>query len=161
MNLRVDQLNEKEIFIENAKGTKDRIIYCSPKIYKEYLKYMRSASRLLEFNEVNQEAYGFLTKEGKQYNYILAERVLIKIGNQYHICENVRGSPYTFRHYFSQKLVRNHTDIYTIQKLLGHTAIKTIEVYLRSLNIEGEIEKVVKYSPLQICYFLSVGKYLF
>lgn len=149
MNLRVDQLSEKEIFIENAKGKKDRIIHCSPKIYKEYLKYKRLASRLFEFNEVNPEPYVFLTKEGKQYNYILAERVLIKLGNQCHIRENIRVSPHTFRHYFSQKLVRNHTDIYTIQKFLGHASIKTIEVYLRSLNIEGEIEKVVKYSPLQ------------
>ena len=36
-----------------------------------------------------------------------------------------------------------------IQKLLGHASIKTTEIYLRSLNIENEINKVIKYSPLQ------------
>lgn len=64
MNLRMEQLSEKEIFIENAKGKKDRIIHCSPIIYKEYLKYKRLVSRLFEFNEINQESYVFLIKEG-------------------------------------------------------------------------------------------------
>ena len=103
MNLRMEQLSEKEIFIENAKGKKDRIIHCSPKIYKEYLKYKRLVSRLFEFNEINPEPYVFLIKERKQYNYILAERVLTKIGNQCHIRDNIRVSLHTFRHYFSQK----------------------------------------------------------
>ncbi|MBW9322009.1 integrase [Enterococcus casseliflavus] len=150
MNLKDVHITNKELFVENGKGKKDRIVHCSPLIYKEYIKYKRVANSFFEYNEIeNIDNYVFLTREGKQYNYILAERAIIKIGNQCKIRKSIRVSPHSFRHYFAQKLVRNGTDIYRIQKLLGHASIKTTEVYLRSLNIENEISKAVDYSPLQ------------
>lgn len=149
MNLKECHINEKEIFVENGKGKKDRIVHCSPLVYKEFLKYKRVAKNLFEYNEIGAEDYVFLTKQGKKYNYILAERAILKIGNQCQIRKSIRISPHNFRHYFAQKLVRNGTDLYTIQKLLGHASIKTTEIYLRSLNIEGEISKIIEYSPLQ------------
>lgn len=150
MNLKDVHITNKELFVENGKGKKDRIVHCSPLIYKEYIKYKRVANSFFEYNEIeNIDNYVFLTREGKQYNYILAERAIIKIGNQCEIRKSIRVSPHSFRHYFAQKLVRNGTDIYRIQKLLGHASIKTTEVYLRSLNIEDEISKAVNFSPLQ------------
>ena len=150
MNLRDIHISNKEIFVENGKGKKDRIVHCSPLIYKEYLKYRRVANNFFAYNEIeNIEDYVFLTREGKHYNYILAERAIVKIGNQCQIRKSIRVSPHSFRHYFAQKLVRNGTDIYRIQKLLGHASIKTTEVYLRSLNIEDEISKAVNFSQLQ------------
>ncbi|MEG0619034.1 MAG: tyrosine-type recombinase/integrase [Bacilli bacterium] len=149
VNLKTEHLNETEIFVENAKGKKDRVVHCSPLVYKEYLKYKRVANSFFRYKEIEVENYVFLTKEGKKYNYILAEREIINIGRKCNIRKSVRVNPHSFRHYFAQKLVRNHTDIYTIQQLLGHASIKTTEVYLRSLNIEGEVEKAIKFSPLQ------------
>ncbi|MCO5417981.1 tyrosine-type recombinase/integrase [Enterococcus faecium] len=150
MNLKDVHITNKELFVENGKRKKDRIVHCSPLIYKEYIKYKRVANSFFEYNEIeNIDNYVFLTREGKQYNYILAERAIIKIGNQCEIRTSIRVSPHSFRHYFAQKLVRNGTDIYRIQKLLGHASIKTTEVYLRSLNIEDEISKAVNFSPLQ------------
>jgi integrase/recombinase XerD len=96
-----------------------------------------------------KDEYVFLTKNGKQYSYISAEREIKKIGIASDVNPTIRVSPHTFRHYFTQKLVRNGADIYMIQKLLGHASIKTTEVYLRSLNIDDSIEKAVKHSPLQ------------
>src|SRR5574337_11421 len=90
-----------------------------------------------------------VTKFGKKYDYRLAEKEIYKIGKAVNIRDSIRISPHTFRHYFAQKLVRENVDIYMIQKLLGHASIKTTEIYLRSLNIENEINKVIKYSPLQ------------
>lgn len=150
INLKEMHINDKELFIENAKGKKDRIVHCSPLVYKEYIKYKRVANSFFEYNEIdNKDDYIFLTRKGEQYNYILAERAIAKIGNHCQIRKSIRVSPHSFRHYFAQKLVRNGTDIYRIQKLLGHASIKTTEVYLRSLNIEDEISKAVDYSPLQ------------
>lgn len=149
VNLRVEHLNETVIFVKNGKGKKDRVVHCSPLVYKEYLKYKRVANNFFRYKGIEVEDYVFLTKEGKKYNYLLAEREIIGIGKKCAIRNNVRVSPHSFRHYFAQKLVRNHTDIYTIQQLLGHASIKTTEVYLRSLNIEGEVERAIKFSPLQ------------
>lgn len=39
VNLKIEHLNESEIFIEKSKGKKDRVVHCSPLVCKEYLKY--------------------------------------------------------------------------------------------------------------------------
>lgn len=132
MNLKDVHITNNELFVENGKGKKDRGVHCSPLIYKEYIKYKRVADSFFYYNEKeNIDNYVFLTREGKQYNYILAERAIIKIGNQCDIRKSIRISPHSFRYYFAQKLVWNGTNIYRIKKLLGHASIKTTEVYLR------------------------------
>lgn len=149
MNLKHYHVEESQIKVENGKGKKDRVVHCSPTVYKAYLKYLRVANVFFDYYEIMKDEYVFLTKYGKQYSYISAEREIKKIGVASDVNPNIRISPHTFRHYFTQKLVRNGADIYMIQKLLGHSSIKTTEVYLRSLNIDDSLEKAVKHSPLQ------------
>jgi len=56
---------------------------------------------------------------------------------------------YVARHSFASIARRSDVDVYNISKKLGHTSIKTTEVYLDSLNIDDLIEDAAKMPSLQ------------
>jgi len=66
------------------------------------------------------------TKYNKDFSlggisHCFIQKVLKKAG--------LRGSLHTLRHTFASHLVQNGVDLYTVSKLLGHSSIKTTEVY--------------------------------
>lgn len=119
--LRVGDINldQKTIHIKSAKGQKDRITILPDKIIDDIKQLMEGKS--YDDPVFHSEQWGGpLTKRSAQnvFHYALKKAWIQK-----------KASFHSLRHSFATHLLENWTDIRYIQSLLGHTNIKTTQIY--------------------------------
>lgn len=111
-----------QIFIENAKGKKDRYVNLSPvllDILRDYIKcYTPRPKEYLFESEHTCTAYPIRTVQ--EIFRIAREKSGINKSVGIHV----------LRHSFATHLLEKGTDIFYIKELLGHFNIKTTEIYL-------------------------------
>ncbi len=114
-NLKIEDIDSKRmiIHIKNAKGRKDRVVPLSENILKllriYYLKY-------------KPEEYLFNGQKSLKYSTSSCNQIVKKyIGTNYHF--------HQLRHSNATTLLESGTDLRLIQKLLGHSNVKTTEIY--------------------------------
>lgn len=120
-----------------GKGNRIRMVPFSVECRKVLFK----ACNRLKFDLV------FCTRNGTtvtQRNFLRDFKLL---GNKLGI-HGVRLSPHTLRHTFAVSFLRNGGDIYMLSRILGHSSVKTTEVYLKSLGVEALQEAQARTSLL-------------
>jgi site-specific recombinase XerD len=120
INLKIEHIDSKRmiIHIKNAKGRKDRIVPLSQtvlELLREYYKHYNPSEYLFNGQSTNKYSIGSCQKIYKKY-----------IDNQ--------SSIHTLRHSSATALLENGTDLRVIQKILGHTNVKTTEIYTHVSN---------------------------
>jgi site-specific recombinase XerD len=122
INLKVEDIDSKRmiIFIKNAKGKKDRIVPLSEKV----LNILR-----LYYKQYRPKEYLFNGQNALQYSSRSCNQIVKKyIDEKYHF--------HLLRHSCFTHLIENGTDCRIIQKIAGHSNIKTTEGYMQvSTNI--------------------------
>jgi integrase/recombinase XerD len=106
------------IAMKNAKGRKDRIVPLSPNVLnllRDYFKEYKPIEYLFNGQFTNQYSIGSCQKIYKKY-----------IESSGHI--------HTLRHSCATNLLENGTDLKIIQKILGHSSVKTTEIYTHVSN---------------------------
>lgn len=122
------------IHIRGGKGNKDRFVGLSPKILeilREYYRKYRPSEYLFEGQNQPQYSTRSIQK--------ILKRVCGLVGIQKHV------TVHTLRHSFATHLVESGIDVTHVQKLLGHSNIKTTLMYLHLAkqfytNIESPFE---------------------
>ena len=107
------------VFLQNAKGKKDRIVPLSPKILallREYYKNYKPINYLFE-GQVKGAPYDARSLQ------VVLKNSLFKTGI------NKKVTLHWLRHSYATHLMESGTDLRYIQELLGHQSSKTTEIY--------------------------------
>jgi integrase/recombinase XerD len=111
------------IIVRKDKEKHTRIIPINHKLREEIIKYVDSR------REVNETDRFFATRTGTlsaNYTNVIIKQAVKAAGL------NKTVTCHIFRHAFASNLVSKGADIAQVQKLLGHTDIKSTDIYLHS-----------------------------
>ena len=126
VNIKINDIdfNNRRIIV-CGKGNKERIVY-----YGEYA--MKVMNEYLDSREYKSNEYLFLNNRGEQLSdrgvrYII-DNIMKKLSVKTHV------TPHVLRHTFATDMLNNGCDIKVVQELLGHSSLKTTEVYTHVTN---------------------------
>lgn len=129
VNLKVDDIDGKrlQLFVRGGKGQKDRYTVLSRKnleLLRDYWKLYHPKTWLFPGQDLNEP----LCVRSVQKIF---EKSVKKAG----ITKDV--SVHTLRHSFATHLLESRVDTFYIQKLLGHSSLKTTAIYIHVGNLDG------------------------
>ena len=119
-NLKIEDIDSKRmlIYIKNGKGRKDRIVPLSEKVLNLLRDY---------FIQYKPKEYLFNGQNSTQYSIGSCQAIYKKYIDP-------TGHIHTLRHSCFTNLLENNTDLRIIQKIAGHSNIKTTEIYTHVSN---------------------------
>lgn len=131
-------LHRKQIHIRQGKGKKDRYVILSELIATRFNNYLQ---------EVKPQVYLF---EGLTPCEPMGERSIQYVINEALQKTNIKksASMHTLRHSFATHLLEDGIDIHSIQRLLGHSDIRTTIIYLHVAQVKPRFA----HSPLDTLY---------
>lgn len=118
-------LERKQIHVRQGKGKKDRYAVLSNLLAQKFNQYLK---------EVKPQVYLF---EGQTPGQPMGERSIQYIINEALQKTNIKKqvSMHTLRHSFATHLLEDGIDVHSIQRLLGHSDLRTTMIYLHVAQI--------------------------
>jgi len=122
VKLRVRDLDfvENVIYVRHAKGDKDRVVFIPEKLRNKLLSFI-AGKHAADYLFENSRG-GRLSSRSLQ---VVFRKGLIRAG----ICKE--ATFHCLRHSFATHMLENGTDIRNVQVLLGHSSIKTTQIYTK------------------------------
>jgi len=125
-SLEMQHLQLEEGFVRvTGKGSKVRLIPIYPGAAKEITNFVNDVRPF--FKPAPSERGIFLSRLGKPLSRVSVWKILKKKAAETGVRATVH--PHTLRHSFATHLIQNGADIRTVQELLGHTDVRTTEIY--------------------------------
>ena len=134
-NIRVDSVNLNTGLIRiMGKGSKERYIQIASTDILNVLKRYYDQNE----SEIKKSGFFFVNSRGSRYTEQSIRLMLKKYTKLAGIDRNI--TPHMFRHSFATYLIEEGVDISCVQKILGHSSIKTTQIYIHvAAKIQAEI----------------------
>lgn len=121
---KIENINLHEKYIRIlGKGAKERIIYISNDAVIKILKEYRKVSSCID----TKNNYFFINRLNNRLSEQSVRFMIKKYANLAGIEKNI--TPHMFRHTLATLLLEEDVDIRYIQEILGHSSIKTTQIY--------------------------------
>jgi len=127
VNLRLDDVNLDDGIVKVCgKGDKERMVPIGARVQRAIWKYLQRCRP-----QPASPLCGnlFLTRNGEPMTVNRIETVIENYGRKAGI-EGVRCSPHTFRHTFAISYLRNGGDVFSLQRILGHSSLDVVRIYV-------------------------------
>lgn len=107
-----------------GKGNKERYVQIGSKDVLELLKRYHDAN----IEAINKSGYFFINSRGERFNEQSIRIMLKKYTEEAGIERKI--TPHMFRHSVATFLIEEEVDISCVQRILGHSSIKTTQIYI-------------------------------
>jgi site-specific recombinase XerD len=131
----VDMVN-KVIHINEGKGGKDRVIPMATSLYNYLQQYIDDRNRL----EKTSNAFFASLRGDKAFTYNGLKKVVDRIRKG----TLIDFSAHKLRHTFATLMLEGGCDLFSLQKMMGHSDIKTTTIYL-SASVNHLNEQILKH----------------
>lgn len=124
LNLKMGDIDMQNriVTVYQGKGGKDRIIPMSPALHRYLLEYLKDRDRLSKNSE-----YFFVSLRGnRSFSYRGLTGVVVRIRKY----TGIKFSSHKLRHTFATLMLEGGCDLFSLQKMMGHSDIKTTTIYL-------------------------------
>ncbi len=109
-----------------GKGNKERIVPFGTRVQKAFWKYLQQHRPQPANPRCN---YLFLNQNGDPYGVDRVRNMIVWRSKAAGI-HGVRTSPHTFRHTFAISYLRNGGDVFSLQRILGHSSLEIVRMYV-------------------------------
>ncbi len=147
-NITNEDVTDSYLSIRQGKGKKDRRVALSPYLRKIILRYVRCRDIFFENRRIDKDTSFFMSYRFRALTVEAVERVVKICGEKANVRKEIRCSPHTCRHWFSQQQLLNGLDVYSLSRLLGHCNTTITTRYLQSITDGQIVDSSIKTSPL-------------
>lgn len=133
------RMNDSQILI-HGKNREDRLVPIQSQAKRVLRRYLKARGE-------SPVPYLFITHHDRQMSRKAVQERISKYGRMSNIT-NVRNSPHTFRHTFAKMSVQNGANVFDLQKILGHSTLDMVRVYVNMFSAEVA-ESHRKFSPIE------------
>ena len=130
-------------FLVHGKGNKERLVPFGSRVRHVLWQYIRNIRPGPKFDDIKQV---LLTDNGYPLRPRAVQMMINRLGKQVNIA-GVRCSPHTFRHTFAKNYLLLGGDVFSLQRILGHSSLEVVKLYI-NLAASDISDQHRRYSPV-------------